>query len=178
MLDVRQSRVALIMQKKVGRYNKGKGKAYMWLMAHVSYEGDACLPWPFARLPEGYGQFGRLGRSYIAHRFMCRMAHGEPPTPQHQAAHDCGKGHEGCINPRHLSWKTPHENLMDCAPAVRRGRNPFGRRTPKPPEQIAEMLALKGVMSQRNIGKKFGIPHSTVHYWLTQKARREARRAA
>jgi hypothetical protein len=30
-----------------------------WLAAHVSFEGDGCLKWPFAIGEDGYGRFHR-----------------------------------------------------------------------------------------------------------------------
>lgn len=44
---------------------------------------------------------------------MCQKAHGDPPSPKHDAAHSCGRGHEGCVNPNHLSWKTKKQNQAD-----------------------------------------------------------------
>ena len=44
---------------------------------------------------------------------MCTLAHGPRPSDRHEAAHSCGKGHEGCISPRHLTWKTRAENEAD-----------------------------------------------------------------
>jgi hypothetical protein len=57
-----------------------------------------CLLWPFSK---------RNGRGYITggpvSRVVCKMAHGEPPTPEHDAAHFyCGN--ERCVNPHHLRW--------------------------------------------------------------------------
>lgn len=87
-----------------------------WLERHVNFTSDECLIWPFSRNQDGYGSIAfRDGRtSTIASRFMCRLAHGEPPEGQfYQAAHSCGNGHLGCVNPRHLSWKTVAENADD-----------------------------------------------------------------
>jgi hypothetical protein len=44
---------------------------------------------------------------------MCILAHGGPPTAEHEAAHRCGNGHLGCINPNCLRWATPEENEAD-----------------------------------------------------------------
>lgn len=89
--------------------------ARQWLLDHVSYQGAECLAWPFARDPKhGRGFVGWDNRTKReTSRLMCELAHGAPPTPEHQAAHSCGKGHEGCVNPQHLSWKTRKENEAD-----------------------------------------------------------------
>lgn len=87
-----------------------RGEAWTWIEAHAAHEGDDCLPWPYARRKDGYGSVGARG---LAHREMCKRAHGEPPSPLHAAAHKCGKGHQGCVNPRHLRWATLSENQMD-----------------------------------------------------------------
>lgn len=94
--------------------NRGSGKTIQWIQDHLSYpHDDWCLIWPFSRT-RGYGQFGYLGKGYYAHRYMCELVHGAAPSPEHQAAHSCGNGVEGCVNPKHLSWKTQSENQLDC----------------------------------------------------------------
>ena len=92
--------------------NKGKGRAIAWIKAHVDYDSDDCLTWPFA-LCRGYGDFSVDGKRHYAHRYMCELVHGPAPSPEHHAAHSCGRGDQGCVNPRHLSWKTPSENMQD-----------------------------------------------------------------
>lgn len=79
----------------------------------MKFDGDECLIWPLRRKKTGYGALKLKGKTTTAHRVICREAHGDAPTPRHQAAHSCGKGHEGCVNPRHLSWKTARENQID-----------------------------------------------------------------
>ena len=88
-------------------------KGLNWIEAHVPYSGDDCLKWPFSVSHHGRGKVTIDGKSVPAPRYMCILAHGEPPTPKHHAAHTCGKGHEGCVNPRHLVWKTPKANEAD-----------------------------------------------------------------
>lgn len=85
----------------------------MWIRDHLEYPHDYCLIWPFARGDNGYGSFGRQGKFIYTHRYICELVKGPPPTPEHQAAHSCGRGHEGCVNPKHLSWKTRAENQLD-----------------------------------------------------------------
>lgn len=90
-----------------------RGTTVQWIKDHAAHVGDDCLPWPFSRTPNGYGCVTYNGRRRSASRVMCEVAHGPPPTPAHEAAHSCGKGHEACMNPGHLSWKTHSGNQMD-----------------------------------------------------------------
>lgn len=98
--------IAVIMKEK-------RQTRFQWLINHAEHSGDECLMWPFPLGHKGYGQLGLSGKVVSAHRMMCQLAHGAAPSPQHQAAHSCGNGFNGCVNPRHLSWKTPQENAAD-----------------------------------------------------------------
>lgn len=89
------------------------GALQEWIVKHVNYDIDECLPWPFSRYPNGRGQHCHHKFGPLASRVMCFEAHGPPPTLKHEAAHICGKGHEGCVNPKHLVWKTKKENEAD-----------------------------------------------------------------
>jgi hypothetical protein len=121
------------------------------------YSGDACLPWPYSRTGQGYGKL-KIGNGYIvASRYVCIRAHGEPPTPQHQAAHSCGNGRLGCVNPRHLSWKTPIENDADKMRhgTINRGeRNPAAKLTES---QVREIRSLAGHLTRAQISEMYGI---------------------
>lgn len=145
---------------------KGKGEAYKWLIDHVGYQGDDCLQWPFCRDPRvGRGRLGYGGEHYWAHRLMCVLAHGEPPTPKHQAAHNCGKGHYGCCNPRHLAWKTNSENQLDRRKNGNMLRNRGGWRGQISRTQQQEIVALKGKKTQMEIARQFGVSLGCVQYW-------------
>lgn len=154
---------------------KGKGKAQQWLVDHVNYQGDACLPWPFAKDNRvGRGSLGYNGRGWWAHRLMCVLAHGEPPTPKHQAAHNCGKGHFGCVNPKHLEWKTNSQNQLDRAKNGNALRNNHGNKSALTHEQQAEIVALRGRMTQVSIAAKFGVSLGCVQYWQKYRDIRRA----
>lgn len=91
------------------------GQGEVWIKIHADYpHKDCCLIWPFGSNSTGYGlvTFEGSGQTY-AHRAMCRHIYGDPPSDSHQAAHSCGRGSDGCVNPHHLSWKTPSENQHD-----------------------------------------------------------------
>lgn len=76
---------------------------------------DDCLIWPFAiqnvKNPKIHIKIN--GRCLIAARHICALAHGGPPTNEHETAHSCGKGHMGCMNAQHLRWATKVENQAD-----------------------------------------------------------------
>lgn len=81
-----------------------------YLLGLIAAPTDACVTWPFYRTKDGYGKTTRwIG----AHRLACYLAHGEPPAEKLVAAHNCGKGHLGCVNPNHLRWATQTENMAD-----------------------------------------------------------------
>lgn len=151
---------------------KGKGKAFTWLKAHVDFQGDVCLPWPFCRDRKGYGALWHNGRGHWAHRLMCTLMHGDPPTPKHQAAHECGKGHYGCVNPRHLFWKTSSENHLDRRKTGSMLRNVHGPKSLLPPETIAQFIALKGQKTQVEIARMFGVSTGCVEYWQHARSQR------
>lgn len=141
---------------------KGNGKAITWLREHASFTGDSCLRWPFSRDRDGYGQFGLHGRVNKAHRWMCEAMHGPPPSPQHHAAHECGQGHGGCVNPHHLRWKSPAENALD---RLKHGtvRDDKGRKLRKLTHaQVLDILALKGKKSHVELGRMFGVSDSAI----------------
>lgn len=89
------------------------GTRIKWLLAHSEYSSTNCLIWPFGRTTGGYGSAQLDGQNMQAHRAMCILAHGEPPTDKHEAAHSCGRGGDGCVNPAHLRWATSKENHAD-----------------------------------------------------------------
>src|SRR5690348_175562 len=94
-------------------WNKGKSVPLDWLRANASNEKDQCLIWPFSRNWNGYGHLNRDDKIVYAHRVMCEIVNGPAPGKKHVAAHSCNNGHLGCVSPKHLSWKTPSQNLLD-----------------------------------------------------------------
>lgn len=91
-----------------------RGQARQFILDHINHKGEDCLIWPFARNAKGYPDVRFKGMEHmLAHRVMCVLAHGEPPHAKMDAAHSCGKGQQGCINPRHLSWKFRVDNHAD-----------------------------------------------------------------
>lgn len=96
-----------------GRTRCRNGEPLLWIERHADYDGNDCLPWPFERTHYGYGTVKHEGKRRPASRVMCIIVHGKPPTPKHEAAHSCGNGHLGCMNPKHIRWKTKIENIRE-----------------------------------------------------------------
>lgn len=99
---------------------KSPGTLLAWCDAHADYSEDDCLIWPFAREAKGYGLITVKGKTYNASRYLCILSKGEPPEPQMDAAHICGNGHLGCVNPSHLYWASKKQNSAD---RIRHGTN-------------------------------------------------------
>lgn len=146
--------------KNGGYREKGKSAAQDWLRAHVNYQGDDCLEWPFSR-SRGYGQVAINRVVKKAPRVMCEMAHGAPPAPGLEAAHSCGNGHLGCINPRHLSWKTRTENRRDRTAHGRTARGEFGK-SKLLPDQVREIRRLGDTVSKEELGRRYKVSPSTI----------------
>jgi DNA-binding transcriptional regulator YiaG len=154
-------------------HNKGKGRGIAFLRALIGHSGDACITWPLSR-QRGYAIVGLNGKIFKAHRLMCELAHGAPPSPDYEAAHSCGRGHHGCVNPNHLSWKTRAENQQD-----RRRHNTHGILSPTrfklTEANIAEIRAKEGIETVTDLAARFGVTRSTIRQihlrktWVTGK---------
>lgn len=125
----------------------------------LTHTGTDCLTWPHSRCG-GYGNLRFNGRMIHAHRLVCILAHGEPPSPKHEAAHECGKGHEGCVNPNHLSWKTAAENKADM---VRHGTYRNGR-TRLSISDVLTIRSMSNAVSTAEIARLYDVNWSTIKY--------------
>jgi hypothetical protein len=144
--------------KRGGGHSRGKGAGIRFLREHVNHQGSDCLKWPL-KGSNGYGVFGYMGETHYAHRYMCELVHGPAPSPSHEAAHSCGNGHRGCVNPRHISWKTKSENQADRA---LHGTKCTGGRGKLTSEQAEQIKALRGKFPQREVAEMFGISRANV----------------
>lgn len=121
----------------------------------LTYTKESCLNWPFRLTQYGYAAVKRRRKQILVHRMLCEHFNGPPPTPTHHAAHDCGNA--ACVNPRHIAWKTPAENLAD---KERHGTSNHGTRngaSKLTEDQVRSIRGLKGHLTQRAIAAKFGV---------------------
>lgn len=145
-----------------GKKHARKGEPIRFIIeTALSYAGDDCLLWPYAKAGRGYGTLSIDGRLSYAHRFVCELSNGPPPTPRHEAAHSCGNGHLGCVSPHHLRWATRRENHAD---KIEHGTHNRGERCASSKLTAAEVLeirSLAGALPQSQIGAKFGVSQTT-----------------
>ena len=136
----------------------------------LTYEGEECLTWPYAKDQKGYAQLWFRGKVQYVPRLVCEE-HEQPPTPSHQAAHSCGKGHLGCVAKSHLSWKTCAENTDD---RFKHGTVPRGddsswsKLTGRDVLEIRRLSA-EGIR-QGTIAKQFNISRCTVSDVVRRKS--------
>lgn len=145
------------------------GEPAKWIDEHTGFDGDDCLIWPFSRTSHGYGQINLKGSHIGAHRLMCIRVNGPAPTEKHEAAHSCGKGHLGCVHPKHLRWATSAENSADLYThgTVNRGeRNGTAVLTA---EDVIQIRNLHPTLSQRKIAGMFGVSRRAVEDILSRK---------
>jgi hypothetical protein len=143
-----------------------KGEPRKWIKEHANFQGDGCLIWPFARHPDGRAQGSGGTRPP---RLMCEAAHGLAPSPFHEAAHSCGKGHEACMNPKHLRWATPLENASDkfIHGTVIVGEKHYGAKLTE--DKIRQIRALSGKIGQKEIAEMFGVKIVCVNKVINRK---------
>lgn len=142
------------------------GEPVAWMRAHLGYQGHGCLIWPFGRTPYGYGMLTDDGHQQGAHRWACERLYGPPPSPAHHAAHTCGKGHEGCVNGRHLYWATPTDNAQDRQEGERRQAGETATNVTLREAEALEVYAHKGRTSQGVLAARYGVTRSAIkHIW-------------
>lgn len=102
---------------------------------------------------------GRAKKDYI-HRLVCRAFHGPAPEGKAQVAHyDGDKTNNRAGN---LRWADHAENSGD---GLRLGRVAHGEGHPYAvlsEQQVREIRSLHGIVSMREIGRRFGICHQHV----------------
>lgn len=146
----------------LGRTPKGELTRYLETVV-FSYQDDDCLLWPFSRTSKGRpAEVYYQGKYQSPVRLVCELENGPATREGLDAAHSCGNGHLGCVTRRHLRWATRQENAADM---VAHGRSVRGERhkdAKLTEAQVREIRRLKGVLSQREIAKRFEVTKNAV----------------
>ncbi len=146
---------------------KGEPERFLYDVV-FAYDGDECLRWPYST-GAGRGQISIDGVRRNVNRLVCEEANGPPPTPDHHAAHSCGKGHESCCTKRHLSWKTPAENSAD---RIIHGTDQRGEKSPKAKlteDSVRELRRLKGRKTVFELADVYGVSIATISAVQTKR---------
>lgn len=155
----------------MGFYDRMARPHWDFIDGALAFSGDDCLMWPFVRNHDGYGTYRRGKKKIKVHRVICRIVNGQPPSDKHQAAHSCGRGCDGCVNPNHLSWKTPKENSED---TVRHGKSPRGERyglARLTESKVRELRArYAGGEKQTHLAAEFGVSVGAVHGAISRRS--------
>lgn len=151
--------------RKYGDPRRGmvfRGEAIEWIKNHSVGTSEECLGWPYSRNKFGYGIVRYQGKTMLAHRVMCLIAHGKPENPKMDSAHYCGNGAKGCVNPRHLRWDTRAGN---CADKLKHGTDNRGTKSPNAKltnADVDEIKKMRGKVSQMLLAKRFGVDQSNI----------------
>lgn len=147
----------------------GVGRRLHWLRQNCQPGHDECVEWPFSRGDTGYGHVSVNGRASIASREACREAHGEPPSPDMEAAHSCGN--RACINGRHLRWDTRKGNHADKAI---HGTRQVGEKGPGAKLTNAQVRAIRAdPRSRRAVARDYGVTPECISAIVLRKTFKE-----
>jgi len=154
--------------KARSRAANGEGKA--WIEEHAGHKGSDCLIWPFSS--PGKRPVGRIkvgDRYESSYRYMCILAHGSPPIGKGLAAHSCGQGHAGCVNPNHLRWADPQGNMDDKEKhgTLPRGEGCYNAKLSRADIQFIRENA--GRVANRSLAEMFSIHEVTVGQIIHRK---------
>lgn len=155
----------------ISTVNRRKGEGLAFLQDVVfRLETDECFFWS-KRSEKSYPHIDIGGRSMLVHRMVCENRYGPAPEGRPFAAHNCGNGHKGCVNYRHLRWASPAENTAD---RKTHGTMVFGtgHHSAKLDEhKVREIKRLATDTKHADIAKIFGVHKSTIQavtsgrYW-------------
>ena len=147
-----------------------KGNAAIFLRSLLQADAvDECITWPFARNNMGYGQIKGFGFYGYVHRIVCAQVHGPAPSPAYDAAHSCGNGHMGCVNPNHLAWKTKKANQAD---RIAHGTMIWGsaHHCAKLTERdIPIIRSMARILPAKHIAKRYAVHETTIREIIRER---------
>lgn len=138
------------------------GEPERFLAAAISTQGDDCLIWPFCRDGHGYAMLRRNGVVNYVSRVVCEAANGAPPSSMHQAAHSCGNGAKGCVNPRHIRWATRSQNEMDKVSHGTSKRGEGNHNAKLTEANVRQIRKLRNTCTRKELADTFGVQQPAI----------------
>jgi hypothetical protein len=138
-----------------------KGKTIEFFENALRFNGEECLIWPYAKDANGYAQINFEGKVRYVQREICLKIYGSPPK-DYIAAHSCGNGHKGCVNPNHLRWASKKENYQDAVmhkTSLRGDRHAISKINHT---DISKILFMRESMTQKQVAEHFGVCRQTI----------------
>ena len=125
-------------------------------------EPDECWEYEGGQLrPGSYGQFwiSSVGRCVGAHQVMALIAFGAPTLTAPWVLHACDN--PPCVNPAHLHYGTPLENMRDCN---ERGRRVRGERQHLARLTAEDVQAIReSSLNRKVLATHYGVHFSTIY---------------
>lgn len=139
------------------------------LIMMASTETDDCIAWNYAKTKDGYGQVRYKGETIRAHKVSYCISNGiNYDDVRGVVMHSCDN--PCCINPRHLSLGTQHENIIDCV-SKGRFRSVEGIKNPRSVVSQSDADKMRSMrelgMTYGDIAKNMGVGKSTAYRVIT-----------
>ena len=139
------------------------------LIIMIRRQTDDCIEWNNSRTIDGYGQVRYAGATRRAHKVAYCISN--------DVDYECVKGvimhscdNPSCINPKHLSVGSQHDNVIDCV-SKGRFRSVEGLKNPKSivtSEDSRKMLRMRtDGMTYQDIADAMGVGKSTAYRVIT-----------
>lgn len=137
------------------------GEPLKWIHdVALRFDGAECLSWPYSTATNGYGQVSFNDRNTPAHRVVCELAHGQPPSQSHEAAHSCGN--RNCVNKGHLRWATTAENHADKLVHGTHSRGERHGASKLKEADVRKFFGLATTLTHQEIADRYGVARNTV----------------
>jgi len=136
-----------------------------WFMIDLALGASVedCIIWPFQRDRHGRATAKVAQKQRNVCRELCRLRHGSPAYARYEAAHTCGNGHKGCVNPDHLKWKSTKDNAAD-----RIGHGTINKQH-LTEDKVLEIRGLAGTMTGRALAEMYGLSSTSVSSIIRRK---------
>lgn len=147
--------------------SKAQSQLYIEGVA-LRWESDDCLRWPFRINKEKYAIAYVRRKSKYAHKIICEIKNGPPPTASSQAWHICGNKEGGCVNPKHIKWvELRHSVKYRRKSHVRSGEDHHNSKLSNVDD--LDIYRNKNKTPASGLAKKYGVSLSAIYMIWTRR---------